>query len=167
MSTAFPAPLGLHDFAFLTGEWQVRHRKLRRRLVGDTDWMQFSGSCRAWEILGGAGNVDDNLLEDPSGAYRAATLRRCDPATGIWSIWWCDARRPQLDPPVHGRFQDGVGTFLGQDTHEETPVTVRFVWSEISAVHARWEQAFSTDGGVSWESNWVMAFERESEHLTP
>lgn len=160
--TASPA-LGLHDFAFLTGQWRVHHRKLRHRLAGSTDWMEFTGTCRAWEILDGAGNVDDNLLQDPTGPYRAATLRRCDPATGTWSIWWCDARRPQLDPPVHGSFKDGIGTFLGQDSHEGTPVTVRFTWSQISAEHARWEQAFSTDDGATWESNWVMEFERDFE----
>lgn len=164
--TAAPV-LGLHDFAFLTGSWRVHHRKLRRRLVGDTGWMVFAGTCRAWEILDGAGNVDDNFLEDPAGPYRAATLRRCDPATGLWSIWWADTRRPGLDPPVHGRFTEGIGTFLGQDTHEGTPVTVRFLWSGITAVHARWEQSFSTDGGGSWESNWVMDFERADSELVP
>ncbi len=74
---------GKHDFAFQTGEWQVRHRKLRDRLAGCGDWFEFGGICRGWELIGGAGNVDDHWLDDPNGAYSAATVRRTDPATGV------------------------------------------------------------------------------------
>lgn len=151
---------GLHDFAFQTGAWRVRHRKLKARLVGETDWIEFAGTCRAWELLGGAGNVDDHWLDDPSGPYRAATLRRWDPAAAHWSIWWVDPRQPVLDPPLHGRFEDGVGVFRGDDHLRGKPIVVRFIWSEIRGDHARWEQAFSADAGASWEVNWVMDFDR-------
>jgi hypothetical protein len=76
------------------------------------------------------------------------------------SICWADSRREGLDPPVTGRFAGGIGTFFGQDQHEGRPITVRFIWSHITAAGARWEQAFSADGGASWEINWVMEFER-------
>ena len=148
------------DFSFQTGRWRVRHRKLKARLAGATDWIEFDGTCDAWELLGGAGNVDDHWLDDPSGAYRAATFRRRDPASGDWSIWWLDPRFPAVDPPVHGRFAHGVGTFLGEGEHQGRPIKVRFVWSDITPTSARWEQAFSADGGASWETNWVMQFAR-------
>jgi hypothetical protein len=61
---------------------------------------------------------------------------------------------------VHGRFERGVGTFLGDDTHAGRPIRVRFVWSQITARSARWEQAFSADGGESWEMNWWNTLER-------
>jgi hypothetical protein len=38
----------------------------------------------------------------------------------------------------------------------------RFIWSDISAASARWEQAFSTDAGASWDTNWIMSFQRAS-----
>lgn len=148
------------DFGFQTGEWRVRHRKLRERLVGASDWVEFPGTCRAFEVMGGEANVEDNLLEDPAGAYRAAAFRRRDPETGRWSIWWHDGRSGGLDPPVQGRFEDGVGTFLAEDVLDGRPIRVRFVWSEITPTSARWEQAFSADGGATWEVNWVMTFER-------
>ncbi|HJQ37589.1 MAG TPA: DUF1579 domain-containing protein, partial [Thermoanaerobaculia bacterium] len=51
---------------------------------------------------------------------------------------------------------DGVGHFEGDDHHEGTPVRVRFTWTQ----EPRWEQAFSTDGGATWETNWIMRFTR-------
>jgi hypothetical protein len=149
-----------NGFAFQTGEWRVLHRKLKQRLVGNNDWFQFDGTCRAWEILGGKGNVDDNWLDDPNGAYAAATVRRMDLKTGVWSIWWVDPRFPGIDQPVHGIFQNGVGIFQGEDVLNGKPIHVRFIWSKITGDHAQWEQAFSPDGGATWETNWVMEFER-------
>ena len=154
--------MSTHDFAFQTGQWRVRHRKLARRLAGSEDWRAFDGACTGWEVMGGAGNVDDHLLQDPVGPYRAATLRRYDPAADQWSIWWWDSRLSEIGPPVHGRFEAGVGTFVGDDELDGQPILVRFIWSGIGAEAARWEQAFSTDGGASWESNWTMDFERLS-----
>jgi hypothetical protein len=37
---------------------------------------------------------------------------------------------------------------------------VRFVWSGCSDTAARWEQAFSVDGGQTWVTNWIMEFTR-------
>jgi hypothetical protein len=150
---------GLHAFAFQTGDWTVRHRKRVRRLADDDRWIAFGGTCTATELLGGAANVDDFVLDDPDGPYRAATFRRLDPLTGEWTIHWADGRRPGLDPPMRGRFRDGVGTFFGEDVLDGAPVRVRFVWSGIGPASARWEQAFSRDG-VAWEVNWVMDFTR-------
>lgn len=149
----------LHAFAFQTGDWVVRHRKLAQRLAGEVNWLEFGGSCRAYEILDGAGNVDDFLIDDPGGAYRAATFRRLDPTTGDWSIYWADSRRDGLDPPMRGRFHNGIGTFFGSDMLDGREIMVRFIWSDIGPARARWEQAFSLDGR-EWEVNWIMRFAR-------
>jgi hypothetical protein len=156
---AVPAD-GRADFDFLIGQWRVRHRRLMTRLAGDTRWEEFDGTTTLWPIMGGLGNVDDNLIALPAGPYRAATVRQFDPVARRWSIWWIDARRPGIEPPVHGRFVDGVGTFFGDDVLDGRPITVRFLWSAITATGARWEQAFSADGGATWETNWVMEFAR-------
>jgi hypothetical protein len=146
-----------HDFDFFHGRWSVRHRRLRARLAGSDDWATFEGTCVAWPLLGGAGNVDDNVLDLPEGPYRAVSIRSFDPMTDRWSIWWLDGRNPgQLDPPVVGTFVDGIGTFLGEDTFDGRPILVRYVWSDITDRTCRWEQAFSVDGGATWEVNWIM-----------
>ncbi|HWU95292.1 MAG TPA: DUF1579 domain-containing protein, partial [Sphingomonas sp.] len=76
------------DFDFQRGRWHVRHRRLRARLVGCTDWEEFSGTSEQRPLLGGNGNVEDNLLHLPGGDYRAVALRSHDPAAGTWAIWW-------------------------------------------------------------------------------
>ena len=120
------AKSGGTDFDFLFGTWRVHHRKLKHRLAGDTDWIQFEGEMTCWPTLGGLGNVDDNLLGDPSGAYRAMSLRCYDLQAGRWSIWWVDGRSIRVDPPVHGQFQNGLGTFQGEDTFAGKPILCGF-----------------------------------------
>jgi hypothetical protein len=67
---------------------------------------------------------------------------------------------------MRGGFVDGIGTFYGRDHFEGRDIVIRFIWSEISADHARWEQAFSLDG-ETWEVNWIMQFERRDESAAP
>jgi hypothetical protein len=111
--------------------------------------------------LGGYGNVDDNKLELPSGAYRAMSIRAYDNATKNWSIWWLDGRNPgSLDVPVVGRFEGDVGIFETRDTFQGRPIVVQFKWIVKDPERPRWEQAFSTDEGKTWELNWVMDFTR-------
>ncbi len=160
MSTAASTPA---DFDFLIGAWRVRHHRLKERLAGSTEWEDFGGTTVAQKILGGLGNVDDNVIELPAGTYRAATVRTFDPQQRLWSIWWLDARHPQqLDTPVRGSFAHGVGTFHANDQYRGQPIVVRFIWSDIEDDSCRWQQAFSPDAGTTWETNWVMDFERQA-----
>ena len=152
-----------HDFDFEFGRWRVAHRRLKERLVQSADWEEFEGTAETRPILGGNGNVEDNLLHIASGSYRAVALRSYDVATGNWAIWWLDGRSPHaLDVPVIGQFENGVGTFYAEDYFEGQPLKVRFIWSRTDTPSPRWEQAMSLDGGESWETNWMMDFNRDS-----
>ena len=155
-----PPPSGVGAFDFLIGTWTVRHRRLMRRLARDDRWLEFGGRSSMRTILGGLGNIDENVIDLPEGGYAAATLRLFDASLQRWSIWWVDGRNPVVETPVHGSFNDGIGTFYGDDTFEGRPIVVRFVWSAITSCSARWEQAFSEDRGQTWEANWIMNFER-------
>jgi len=151
-----------HDFDFFFGDWRVHHHRLDRRLAQCNSWSDFEGRSSARPLLGRLGNIDENVLESPSGRYEAVTIRLLDEPKGRWSIYWIDGRDPKMDTPMQGGFADGLGTFFGDDTFEGTPIRVRFLWSGITATSVNWEQAFSTDGGTSWETNWSMRFERLS-----
>ena len=149
------------DFDFEVGDWTVAHRRLVGRLVDSSTWEQFPGTCSMRKVLGGHGNVEDNVIDIPSGSYRALALRSFDAARGQWAIWWLDARRPLgLDTPVIGGFENGAGSFYADDTLDGRPIRVRFLWLDTAAKTPRWEQAFSPDGGATWETNWTMQFTR-------
>jgi len=153
---------GVHDFDFLVGKWQVHSRKLKERLTGSHDWEEFDGTIRSFPLMGGFCNVDDTEFDMPEGVYRGIAPRAYDPKTGLWAIWWVDGRNPHgaLDPPVKGRFVHGVGTFYADDTLRGKPIMVRFVWSDITPNSAHWEQAYSGDGGKTWEVNWSQVLKR-------
>ena len=161
-----PTPLPLHadrrrDFDFLHGSWIVRHRKLRQRLAGSSDWEDFHGTLVNWPVLGGAGNIGDNLFERASGPQRGIGMRAYDATRSEWLSWWLDGRTPtDFTTPLRGRFSEGVGIFDSEDMLDGRQVKTRVHWSRITRDSARWEQAMSGDGGISWETNWVSDFVR-------
>ena len=61
---------------------------------------------------------------------------------------------------MFGKFEYGRGSFAGDDTDGGRPVKVLFDWSGTDTETPRWSQAFSYEGGDSWETNWVMEFRR-------
>lgn len=166
MTTANPAqaaqPIqltdGRHDFNFITGRWLVSNQRLLKRLQDCTEWESFEAVQDGALLLGGLGNMNDLMVEG-QGVIGMA-LRFFNPQTRQWHIYWVSRSDGLLQPPVVGAFAKGIGRFEGTDTHEGRPVRVRFLWSEITPGRARWEQAFSADGGRNWETNWVMTLTR-------
>ncbi len=152
---------GRHDFDFITGTWEVRHKRLRRRLQACTEWDGFTGEATASAILGGLGNVDEFSLDRVAGAHFGATLRLFNPASREWSLYWANSASSTLFEPLVGRFEHGRGVFYGHEVEGGRHVYSRYTWSEITPTSARWEQALSANGGQTWETNWVMQFERK------
>lgn len=152
------APRGVRDFDFLVGSWNVTNRRLARRLVGSTEWQEFPATAECRLLLDGRGNLDE--LKAPERELFGMTLRLFDPAREEWSLYWASSHDGILQPPVVGRFKQGRGEFYGNDSHEGVSIRVRYIWSKITPTSARWEQAFSTDGEKSWETNWIMEFVR-------
>jgi hypothetical protein len=149
---------GVNDFDFLVGTWSVANRRLTERLAGSDDWEEFPGSAVAWRFFGGAGSFDE--ITFPTKGHSGMTVRLYDPVRREWSLYWANSKDGLLQPPVTGRFEGGRGEFYGDDTWEGKPIRVRYIWSEVTPTSARWEQAFSTDGERTWETNWIMQFSR-------
>ena len=154
---------GARAFDFLHGTWRVNHFKLCERLIGDSRWYSFRGTLEVSAILGGRGNFDRNQLDDPNGAYEAHSLRIYDEKSRQWSIWWLDSRAPGNDQGVVGGFDGALGTFYGDDVFQGRPIRVRTTYESLSPKSAIWTQAFSKDGGETFEINWIMDFCRVPE----
>ena len=152
---------GRADFDFLMGRWTVQHRRLRERLKGSTEWEEFAGTLSARPLFGGLGNIDECIMERASGRLEGTGIRFYNPLAQQWSIYWADSVNVMLQPPMIGGFVEGRGEFYDQELFEGRAIFSRFIWSDITANSCRWEQAFSADGGRSWETNWTMEFTRQ------
>lgn len=148
----------MNDFDFLTGTWDVANTWRTDFLDENSPWEEFPAVSRASRHFGGAANVDE--IEFPTKGFSGLTVRLYDPVREQWSLYWASKRTGTLFPPVTGRFDGDRGEFHGDDTHDGKQVRVRFVWSGVSEDSARWEQAFSVDGGRTWVTNWIMRLTR-------
>ncbi|MFL6248082.1 MAG: hypothetical protein ACJ74H_18810 [Thermoanaerobaculia bacterium] len=156
--------MGNHDFDFLfEGEanWRVHNRRLREPLAGSSEWVEFDSTYVARPIWGGAAHMDEyEALHTPWGEIHGMTLRLYDEQSGQWAIYWANRNKGRLDPPMYGAWKDGHGEFYDQELFRGRMVYVRFLWFHETEHTARWEQAFSDDGGKTWETNWIMEKER-------
>src|SRR5262249_45421559 len=149
-------------FDFLVGEWRVHHRVLRAGAGGAQNWQEFDGTASNRALMDGWVNVEDHRFDKPTGVSRGVAIRSYDPQTAQWAIWWIAGRAPPgaVRPRNKGRFENGVGAFYVDYVQDGKPMRVRFIWSHITSKSARWEQALSSDAGKTWETNWIMEFQR-------
>jgi hypothetical protein len=160
MSQAVQTRDAVHDFDFLRGRWRIHNRRLLKRMEGCTDWDEFEATGECQSILQGMGNID-NFVTDYWEHFEGMSARFYIPQTQEWCIYWSDTRQTGiLGVPVVGSFKDGIGLFRSEETFNGKPITVRYIWSKITPTSAQWEQAFSGDGGKTWETNWIMSFTR-------
>ncbi|WP_327585140.1 hypothetical protein OHA25_57210 [Nonomuraea sp. NBC_00507] len=150
-----------NNFDWFVGSWTSQQRRLREVLVGCDDWYEFTGMSTCWSALGGAGHIDEVTF--PELGTGGVTLRLYDKERDEWALYWATSKSGLSLPPVVGRFgDDGRGIFLADESYQGKQIKVRYMWLDITASSARWEQAFSTDGGITWETNWIAEFTRAS-----
>jgi NIPSNAP len=155
------ARASMHDFDFLHGSWNVHNRYLKGRLRHSMEWVDFDAQSDVQPLLKGLGQLDRYRAVRDGNAIEGVTLRLFNPATGEWSLHWADTVNPGvLLPPMAGRFNGDVGEFFGDEFVDGKKVLCRFYWTRTNPDSPRWEQAFSDDGGKTWETNWIMTFTR-------
>jgi hypothetical protein len=168
--TRVPPPAthdGAHDFDFLLGDWKAHVKRLPERLVGSTAWIEYDGISRHHSVLGSSANFEEFEVDSPKappGAIariKAQTLRLYNPDSHQWSIYGLDVDKGQMGlPPVVGQFTDGLGELFDNEEWKGRMVLVRYQWSHTGHDHAHMEQAFSADGGKTWEVNWICDLTR-------
>jgi hypothetical protein len=158
---------GAHDFDFLIGEWKAHVRRLPDRLVGSTKWVEYDGISNHHKLLDSDANFEEFEVRNAAGDHlKAQTLRLYNPVTHQWSIYLVDLAAGTIGlPPMTGRFVAGPegalhGEFYDQEDWKGRAVIVRFQWFNLTPKAARMEQAFSPDGGRTWETNWICELSR-------
>ena len=106
-------------------------------------------------MLDARANQVELRVQSPSGKIEGASLRLFDPQADQWSLHYANARDGALTRPVHGGFHDGRGEFFGEEDLDGKAILVRFVITRAGTDSARFEQAYSQDGGRTWETNWI------------
>jgi hypothetical protein len=150
-----PGHDGQHDFDWEHGEWTTHLWLLQNPLSGAGTWVEYNGVSNVRGILGGRANIVELSVEGPAGRIEGMSLRLYSPQARQWSLNFANMRVGELTTPVIGAFSDSRGEFYGQDTLNGRAILVRFVIQQISRRSARFEQAFSADGGRTWEVNWI------------
>lgn len=148
----------VHDFDYHLGAWTIANRRLKQRWTAHAEWETFPGETRYVSYLDGMVSIDDTRF--PTRGWGGLTVRAFNRATRQWHIHWISSRDGVVGSPMIGGFSGDVGLFYGDDTDGDLPVKVRFVRTKQPPDRERWEQAFSRDGGRSWEINWIGDFTR-------
>jgi hypothetical protein len=155
---------GQHDFDFLVGSWKFHLKRLKRRLAGSTEWVEFNGTTVCRKVLDGRAEVEEMNVEsaDKHIHIQGLALRLYNPESHQWSIYWANAADGVLEQnPMVGQFSNGRGEFYNQQVYEGRAIYARFVWSGVTTNSPHFEQSFSADGGKTWETNWITDQTRE------
>jgi hypothetical protein len=146
---------GQHDFDFEIGSWKTHVRRLVHPLTGSTTWVDYEGTTVVRKIWNGRANVLELEADGPAGHFEGMNLRLYNPQSHQWSLNFSNSNSGTLSQPTIGGFKNGRGEFYDQETLNGRAILVRFVISEITPDSCRFEQAFSDDGGKTWEVNWI------------
>jgi hypothetical protein len=148
---------GQHDFDFEIGTWKAHVRRLLHRLEGSKDWEDYDGTVVTLPIMGGKGNLSEmNVVGATSHeAIQIIAVRLYNPTSRQWGIYGASSKIGVFDPPQVGQFDGKHGEFYATDTVQGRAVYIRYVWESVDPAHTHFEQAFSTDGGRTWEVNWI------------
>lgn len=150
---------GQRDFDFEIGSWKTHVKRLERPLTGSTSWTEFDGITIVREIWEGA-NMSVLEADAPTGHLQALSLRLYDRQSRQWSLSYANSAGGAMGVPSIGEFKDGRGEFFDTEPYNGRNIMVRQVWSSITSDSSRFEQAFSTDWGKTWEVNWIATYTR-------
>jgi len=157
--TIAQAPAGTpHDFDFEHGRWRTSLRRLLQPLSGSRQWADYTGTTTVHPLLGGRANLVELEVAGPLGRIDGVSLRLFDTQRQRWTLNYTSVTSGTLELPMSGGFNGGRhGVFYSEDTFKGKPIMVRFVIEVLDADHCRFEQAFSDDGGATWEVNWIAS----------
>jgi hypothetical protein len=144
-----------HDFDFEIGAWKTHISRLEHPLTGSKIWLTYDGTSVVRSLLDRRANVVELSVAGPSGRIEGLSIRLYHPQSRQWTLHYANMKDGELTPAVAGRFTNGRGEFYGDDALNGKPIRVRFIISQLTTESWQFEQAFSADGGKSWEPNWI------------
>jgi hypothetical protein len=154
---------GQHDFDFEIGTWKTHVKRLQHPLTGSSTWAEYDGTSVVRKVLDGRANLIELRVEGTAGRIDGMSLRLYNPQSHQWSLNFSNIAAGTLSQPTIGEFRNGRGEFYDQETLDGRAILVRFVISDITKDSCHFEQAFSADGGKTWEVNWIATDTRTAD----
>ena len=158
---------GQDAFDFHFGTWETHVSRLLHPLTGSTTWVEYEGTSVVREVWNGRASLFELDVDGPAGRIEGAGLRLYNPQSGQWSLNWANRNDGILTQPVIGEFKNGRGDFFARESFSGRAIYTRNSFSDITPDSSRFEQAFSDDGGKTWETNWIMTFRRVKGNPRP
>ena len=153
---------GQHDFDFSFGNWKSHIKRLDHPLTGSSTWVVWNASLTERKIWDGRANLEEMEADGPKSHLQGMTLRLYNPESHQWALSWANGGDGTLGQPAIGEFRDGRGEFMDQESFGGRAILVRQIYSEITPDAFHFEQAFSGDGGKTWEPNWIATVTRDA-----
>ncbi len=158
-----------NDFNFDFGTWNIHMRRLRHPLTDSSNWFDMNGTTTTSKIWGGKANIAEVEADGPNGPndsnshLELLALRLYNPISHQWAISFATSNAGVLSPPAIGDFKNGIGEFIDQETYGDRTILVHFTIQSTAPGKAHSEQAFSNDGGKTWETNWINDYTRAND----
>lgn len=158
---------GARDFDWDIGRWKIHMQRLSHPLTGSTSWFEMDGTTVNSKVWNGRANLAEVEADGPNGHLELLALRLYNPQTHEWTNNFATSGVGVLNAPlgvaIAGEFRNGRADFYDQETFNGRAILVRFSIWPVSADAAQSEQAFSADGGKTWETNWINKYARVKE----
>ena len=155
---------GQHDFDWEIGKWKTHVSRLKNPLSGSAPiWIEYEGITVVSKVWDGRANLVELEADSPAGHFQGASLRLYNPQSHQWSLNFVNSRVRTMSLPTMGEFKNGRGEFYNQETLDDRSIFVRFIIYDITPNSCHFEQAFSSDGGKTWEVNWNATDTRVKE----
>ena len=151
---------GQRDFDWEIGTWKLHVARLQHPLTGSNNWIELNGTVNVRKVWDGRSNLAEIEADGPTGHIEFLSLRLYNPESRQWSMNFASSNVGTLSQPMFGEFKNGRGEFYDQETFNGRSILVRFVFSSVSPNSGRSEQAFSANGGKTWEVNWINTYTR-------
>ena len=153
---------GGHDFDFMVGTWNLHILRLVHPLTGSKTWVTMEGTKVVRTIWNGRAQLEQVEADGSNGHFESMGLMLYSLQSHQWSVNFANGAQGTLSPPAFGQFRGGRGEFFNSDTYNGRTIAVRYTWSDITPTTHHLEQAFSDDGGKSWEPNLKVTLTRAS-----
>lgn len=152
---------GSHDFDFNLGTWHTHIRRLLNPLSRSNQWVSYDGTVSVRNALGGAASIEEVEANGPE-HLELLSVRLYNAQSHQWSAYFTSSKEGTLTTPMFGSFNGGRGVFYDQELFNGRMILDRQTFFDITPSSYAFEQAFSDDGGKTWQPNFTAKLTRLS-----